>query len=108
MKPINIDKGVTFTILHKKDDDGNIIQPLTEIDTAEYYEKLIKLNLDFGLCVDKYGDIDKMENNLCKTKRKEWERASFDRGVERGIMAVNRANKFDTPIVKPEFHHDDL
>lgn len=103
MKPISINNGITFTAIQKKDGEGKIIQTLTETDLKDFYDKLLKLHEDFGLSIDKYGDVDKMQANLCKAYKKQWQKDAFDNGVEQMQLAINKANNVGTIAVKPEF-----
>lgn len=105
---MNIEKGLTLTLEQKKDDKGNVIQPLTDNDLKEFNDKLNRLFHDYGLLLSRFGDIPTMQTALCKQYKKQWQEKAFNEGVNQTCYAYNKANNIGVPIIKPVFVFDEL
>ena len=105
---VNIENGLTLTLEQKKDESGELVQPLTPADLQEFNDKIIRLFADYGLLLSRFGDIDKMQYGLCKQYKKKWQEKAFYEGQQTGVNAANFANLNQTGITLPNFVFDEL
>ncbi len=104
---IEYKQGIMFTLTQKKDEEGKVINDISEQQGVEFYDKLKRLFEDYGFQIDRYGDIEKMQYGLCKKYKKKWQHEMHDIAVEKTIINFNLANKHGVPMIKPVFIFDE-